>query len=368
VVAAAPSSVSRVRGGRKRPPEDLAEAVGPLASPGERAGLGDAEGARRAARSAVAWTPCPHSPSVRADRLFPPNPGGGRLRPPRPHLAPNRSKIMRCSDSRAYAFPMAKRNPPKSPLDHEPRAVNYARVAAGLTKTQLAKACGVSTSLISEIESGTRNATPPMINKLAEALKCPAVLLRRNPASQEGAGERPAVPVLGREDDREGTPAQSSGDPVAVAPGDEITEPARASGVPDKHDARSKRSLEPGPPDLIAVVLRSNPGYQEGAEQQPAVPVLRKADDREGSPAQSSPDSVAVAPSDEITEPAFLDPVPVRISRQLTQRAVARACGVSEKHLARIEWGLEPAPPRLITRLAEFLNCTPAELLDQEAE
>lgn len=46
---------------------------------------------------------------------------------------------------------------PKEPLDHEPAAVTYAREQAGLTKTQLAQLCGVSVSLISEIESGTRN-------------------------------------------------------------------------------------------------------------------------------------------------------------------------------------------------------------------
>jgi transcriptional regulator with XRE-family HTH domain len=71
------------------------------------------------------------------------------------------------------------RNPPKYPLDHEPEAVTYARIQAGLTKTQLAEACGVSLSLISEIESGTRNATPAMIIKLAKALNCPRVVLER---------------------------------------------------------------------------------------------------------------------------------------------------------------------------------------------
>jgi transcriptional regulator with XRE-family HTH domain len=71
------------------------------------------------------------------------------------------------------------RNPPKSPLDHEPAAVTYAREQAGLTKTALAERCEVSVSLISEIEGGTRNATPAMLNKLAEALNCPRVVLER---------------------------------------------------------------------------------------------------------------------------------------------------------------------------------------------
>ncbi len=71
------------------------------------------------------------------------------------------------------------RNPPKNPLDHEPEAVTYAREQAGLTKTELARRCGVVVSLISEIESGTRNATPAMLNKLAAALNCPRVALER---------------------------------------------------------------------------------------------------------------------------------------------------------------------------------------------
>ena len=57
--------------------------------------------------------------------------------------------------------------------------MTYARVQAGLTKTRVAEVCGVSVSLISEIESGTRNATPAMIIKLAEALNCPRVVLER---------------------------------------------------------------------------------------------------------------------------------------------------------------------------------------------
>jgi transcriptional regulator with XRE-family HTH domain len=73
----------------------------------------------------------------------------------------------------------AHRKSPKDPLDHEPEAVTYARVQAGLTKTQLAAACKVSVSLISEIEAGTRNATPAMIIKLATALNCPRVILER---------------------------------------------------------------------------------------------------------------------------------------------------------------------------------------------
>lgn len=68
---------------------------------------------------------------------------------------------------------------PKVPLDHEPEAVTYAREKAGLTRAALADRCGVSLSLISQIESGKRNATPTMLQKLAEAMNCPIVVLER---------------------------------------------------------------------------------------------------------------------------------------------------------------------------------------------
>lgn len=74
----------------------------------------------------------------------------------------------------------------KHPLDHEPQAVTYAREQAGLTKTQLAQKVGVSLSLVSEIEAGTRNATPANLNRLAVALNCPRVALERKRTMPEG--------------------------------------------------------------------------------------------------------------------------------------------------------------------------------------
>jgi transcriptional regulator with XRE-family HTH domain len=71
------------------------------------------------------------------------------------------------------------RKHPKDPLDHEPAAVTYAREAAGLTRTALAEICGVSLSLISQIESGDRNATPEVLKKIAAACNCPVVFLQR---------------------------------------------------------------------------------------------------------------------------------------------------------------------------------------------
>jgi transcriptional regulator with XRE-family HTH domain len=79
-----------------------------------------------------------------------------------------------------------RRTSPKHPLDHEPESVTYAREQAGLTKTRLGLLCGVSVSLISEIESGTRNATPTMLNKLAAALDCPRVVSERK--RDDGSG------------------------------------------------------------------------------------------------------------------------------------------------------------------------------------
>lgn len=69
------------------------------------------------------------------------------------------------------------RSLPKFPLNHEPQAVKYAREKAGLSRTELARACGVSLSLISEIEKGSRNATPKMLLTLAEVMNCPLVVL-----------------------------------------------------------------------------------------------------------------------------------------------------------------------------------------------
>lgn len=78
---------------------------------------------------------------------------------------------------------------PKEPLDHEPEAVTYTREQAGLTKAELARRCGVSPSLITEIEAGTRNATPATLIKLAEALNCPRVVLERKRQYRGGSSD-----------------------------------------------------------------------------------------------------------------------------------------------------------------------------------
>ncbi|MBM9508053.1 helix-turn-helix domain-containing protein [Actinacidiphila acididurans] len=71
-----------------------------------------------------------------------------------------------------------KRSRPRR-LDHEPAMVTWARKKAGLTKRALAARIGISEQLMSEIESGWRNATPANLAKIAEALNCPVVGLER---------------------------------------------------------------------------------------------------------------------------------------------------------------------------------------------
>lgn len=76
---------------------------------------------------------------------------------------------------------MSERQKPKDPLDHEPGAVWQARENARLTRAELARRIQVSAGLISEIEKGTRNATPARIEQIAEVLGCsPEDLKRKN--------------------------------------------------------------------------------------------------------------------------------------------------------------------------------------------
>ena len=66
-----------------------------------------------------------------------------------------------------------------SPLNQDPASVTRAREWARMTRTELAKEAGLSLSLLSEIESGTRNATPEKLGRIAEALNCPVSMLER---------------------------------------------------------------------------------------------------------------------------------------------------------------------------------------------
>lgn len=67
-------------------------------------------------------------------------------------------------------------------VDHDPAKITAARKKAGLTQRETARRIGVVESLISEIERGTRNATPPNLKKLAELFDCPVESLQRESA------------------------------------------------------------------------------------------------------------------------------------------------------------------------------------------
>lgn len=85
------------------------------------------------------------------------------------------------------------RRPPGSPLHHEPEAVTYAREKAGLTKAAAARRAGISPQLLGWIEKGVRNATPPVLMRLADALNCPIVVLERKRTPSATTSERGAV-------------------------------------------------------------------------------------------------------------------------------------------------------------------------------
>jgi transcriptional regulator with XRE-family HTH domain len=68
-------------------------------------------------------------------------------------------------------------------LDHEPRAVTWARENAGLTKRQLAARIGISEQLLGDVEAGRRNLTPANLRALASATDFPDDLLRARAAT-----------------------------------------------------------------------------------------------------------------------------------------------------------------------------------------
>lgn len=77
-------------------------------------------------------------------------------------------------------------------LDHEPEAVRWARRKCGLTQTKLAELTGLSRTLISEIEGGTRNATPENLIRIADVLRCPVVMLESKRPAAAPRRRRPA--------------------------------------------------------------------------------------------------------------------------------------------------------------------------------
>lgn len=63
-------------------------------------------------------------------------------------------------------------------LNHDPRAITRHRENAGLTRTALAEKIGCSLSLVSEIESGTRNARDYLLERMADVFGCPVSRLQ----------------------------------------------------------------------------------------------------------------------------------------------------------------------------------------------
>jgi len=74
---------------------------------------------------------------------------------------------------------LAKLRAPRGPLHHDPVAVRQARQARDMTQLALAEALGVSQGYMSEIERGTRGASPELLARIAEALDCPVESLTR---------------------------------------------------------------------------------------------------------------------------------------------------------------------------------------------
>jgi transcriptional regulator with XRE-family HTH domain len=60
----------------------------------------------------------------------------------------------------------------RDPLDHDPTRLRRRRVELGKSQAQVAHAVGISPSYMSELESGTRNPSPAVLGRLAEALLC----------------------------------------------------------------------------------------------------------------------------------------------------------------------------------------------------
>ena len=73
-------------------------------------------------------------------------------------------------------------------LNHDPASVVWARKAKRWTQAALAAAVGISGRHMCEIEKGTRNASPDLLGRLAEALNCPiSVLEAKRPAAEDVA-------------------------------------------------------------------------------------------------------------------------------------------------------------------------------------
>lgn len=87
---------------------------------------------------------------------------------------------------------------PLQALHHSPEAVAWVRRKCGMTITELARACGLPISVISEIEAGTRNAAPATIAKLANVLRCPPAVLEASQIIEVATSAASALDALSR--------------------------------------------------------------------------------------------------------------------------------------------------------------------------
>ena len=66
-----------------------------------------------------------------------------------------------------------------SRVEHDPVALKWARKQAGWKQSHLAKAVGISVSLMSEAEKSTRGLSRPVLQQIATTLGCPVSLFAR---------------------------------------------------------------------------------------------------------------------------------------------------------------------------------------------
>lgn len=84
-------------------------------------------------------------------------------------------EVLRRDAKSAYGLRMTespRRAQARRPLDHDPATLRTRRVEAGLTGAELAQRAEISAGHLSELESGSRNASPPVLARLARELGC----------------------------------------------------------------------------------------------------------------------------------------------------------------------------------------------------
>jgi transcriptional regulator with XRE-family HTH domain len=113
---------------------------------------------------------------------------------------------------------------PKEPLHQDPVAVRQARQARGLTQAQLGDEVGISIAHVSEIEGGTRNARPELLERIAGKLDVPVKKLERKrrlvcPRCKQGYDPQPnyRVPLHTLPDSAEWCPAGGQPEQEAAA-------------------------------------------------------------------------------------------------------------------------------------------------------